>query len=72
MTNPQLSRLQEHLGQLKLFTIQARLETLLQEVRAFAAKKRELDEREVKIKAIETKLAADRSALDKKLAILVS
>ncbi len=34
MTNPQLARLQEHLGQLKLVTIQARLETFLQEASA--------------------------------------
>jgi DNA replication protein DnaC len=34
MTNPHLVRLQEHLSQLKLFTIQARLETLLQEASA--------------------------------------
>jgi DNA replication protein DnaC len=34
MTNPQLARLQEHLRQLKLVTIQARLETFLQEASA--------------------------------------
>lgn len=34
MTNPQLLRLQDHLGQLKLFTIQERLETLLQDASA--------------------------------------
>jgi DNA replication protein DnaC len=34
MTNPQLARLQEQLGQLKLVTIQARLETFLQEASA--------------------------------------
>jgi hypothetical protein len=34
MPDLQLARLQDHLGQLKLFTLQARLETLLQEVSA--------------------------------------
>src|SRR5919205_589164 len=34
MTDPQLTRLQEHLTKLKLVTIQARLETLLQEAGA--------------------------------------
>jgi DNA replication protein DnaC len=34
MTDPQLVRLQEHLGHLKLFTIQARLESLLQDAGA--------------------------------------
>jgi DNA replication protein DnaC len=34
MTDPQLTRLQEHLAKLKLVTIQARLETLLQDAGA--------------------------------------
>jgi hypothetical protein len=34
MIDPQLVRLQEHLGKLKLFTIQARLETFLQDASA--------------------------------------
>src|SRR5215510_10787978 len=34
MTNPQLMRITEHLQRLKLFRVQARLETLLQEASA--------------------------------------
>ena len=34
MTHPQLLRLQDHLGSLKLFTAQERLETLIQDASA--------------------------------------